>query len=172
MPQRFVVLVRSLLLLLLMLALGADTQASPTLTIDTPETTYESFQVERYEDVTAKMDFATVRQQAFKPSKNDFSEAYSDSALWFRFRVQNNTTQTIRRVLLFPSVFIDDITCHLIESDGTHTALKGGIRHSVDNDGKVEMANFPITLDQDTAGSRVAGLGDAAASDLLTGRAF
>jgi len=51
---------------------------------------------------------------------------FSPATYWFKFSLQNNTTQTLHYKVAIPTAWLDDVTLFAVKSDGNYTMQKSG----------------------------------------------
>jgi signal transduction histidine kinase/DNA-binding response OmpR family regulator len=106
-------------------------------------------QTEVLEDKTARLTIEQVRQHAdFKPSTSkDFHFGFTESAIWFRVQLRNQSQHPKWHIVLFDSYNIDYADLYLQYPDGHLDHQKGGLKRPYPNRGIVEMTPlFPVNI--------------------------
>lgn len=86
--------------------------------------------IDFYEDAGSRMtleDIIRLPDNAFKPlGKKIDSHLFTLSAYWYRFDVHNPTILPLDRVIFFEIPWLDDITVHVLNPNGTLSDYRGG----------------------------------------------
>ncbi|TAE34627.1 MAG: hypothetical protein EAZ91_00255, partial [Cytophagales bacterium] len=110
-------------------------------------------QTEVLEDKTARLTVEQVRQHAgFKPSSSeDFRFGFTESAVWFRVQLRNQSNHQKWHIVLFDSYSTDYADLYLLYPDGHVDHQKGGLKRPYPNRGIVELTPlFPVNIPTET----------------------
>lgn len=118
-----------LLLLGFVISLHAEGNVKP-LDLSLPhETTGEASAY--FEDVNGSLSLSEILKlpkNAFTPlNKAVSSNGFTDSAFWYRLKVNNTTNSTLSRLIVFEPAWLDNITLTVIASDGEMKSYEGGM---------------------------------------------
>jgi len=90
-----------------------------------------------YEDSDATMTFLDIRQlspTAFKPlNKPIGSHNFTDSAFWYQFKVKNDETTVLSRLIVLEPAWLDTVNITVLSPSGEQKNYKGGNTLTYDN---------------------------------------
>ena len=83
-----------------------------------------------YEDHSASMTFSEVSalpEEIFRPlNKAVVTHPFTDSAFWYRVKVENRENNSVERVLIFEPAWLDSIQINIISPQGQVQTYQGG----------------------------------------------
>ena len=141
---------RLLFILNIFMMFFSSLNAQSTITFNKNVHSFKSFNMEIYEDKSAKLSFTEIQKiKEFKTINNRISEGYSHSNIWLKFKVKNDTKSVFDSILFFTENMVHFLDCYIIDEDNSVKHYQEGIGYFKEGHlNKLDNPKFKITFEK------------------------
>ena len=142
---------RLYLIFLIVLLNSYILNANETITITKSNSNFKEFNMQMYKDDSAKLSLDDIRaKRDFKTISNRISEGYSESHLWFKFKLKNSTDSRLKYMIYFTENMVHHLDCYIVSSDNTIKHYQTGAGYFIDGSPNIlDHPKFEIEFEKD-----------------------